>query len=92
MVLGGKVIAMLKTQASLETIAKGKGVLSESKLKQLRRWIDDDWESCDIDRDAVKVIDRLLVTIDVDRATIESSRTYQAHAKAKGLRRDKSYT
>lgn len=86
----------LKTQARLETIAKGNGVLSEFKLKQLRKWIDDDWESHDIDRDAIRIIDRLLVTIDTGNAIRESSKTYTTHLDARrrfrGLKRDKSHT
>jgi len=61
----------LKTQASLKTIAKGKGPFSPSKLKQLRAWVSDDRESHELapppvgrcDRDAVKVIVRLLQTV-----------------------------
>lgn len=45
-------------------LAKGKGPLSPAKLKQIRKWIDDDWESNDIDRDVVKLIGRLLDTIE----------------------------
>lgn len=50
--------------ASLEMIAAGKGPLSSRKLRQLRQWIRSDWEAADIDRDAVKVIERLLTTLD----------------------------
>jgi hypothetical protein len=56
----------LRTQARLDTIAKGKGPFTCRQAKQLRAWIDDDWESHDIDRDAVKVIDRLLAMIEHD--------------------------
>lgn len=53
----------LKTQVRLETLAKGKGPLTDRQLLQVRRWLDDDWESHDIDRDAVKLIARLLETV-----------------------------
>lgn len=62
----------MKTKASLETIAKGSGVLPPAKLKQLRAWIDDDWEAHDIDRDAVQIIHRLLLTIEECKATPKS--------------------
>lgn len=54
----------LKTQVRLETLAKGKGPLTDRQLLQARRWIDDDWESHDIDRNAVKLINRLLLTVE----------------------------
>jgi hypothetical protein len=53
--------------SSLSTIAKGKGPLPSSKIKQLQEWIDDDWEAADINRDAVQIIKRLLLTIEEDR-------------------------
>lgn len=49
--------------ASLRSIAAGKGPLSAKKLKQIQQWLDADWESHDIDRDAVKLIQRLLETV-----------------------------
>lgn len=47
----------------LRKLVAGKGPLSEKKLKQIQRWITADWESHDIDRDAVKLIQRLLDTV-----------------------------
>lgn len=47
----------------MRKLAKGDKALSDLELVQLQQWIDDDWESHDIDRDAVKVIQRLLNTI-----------------------------
>lgn len=49
--------------ANLRDIAAGKGPLNDKKLKQAQRWVDADWESHDIDRDAVKLIARLLETV-----------------------------
>jgi hypothetical protein len=49
--------------ANLRDIAAGKGPLSAKKLEQAQRWVDDDWESHDVDRDAVKLITRLLETV-----------------------------
>jgi hypothetical protein len=51
------------TAVDLRTLAAGKGPLTEKKLKQIQRWLDADWESHDVDRDAVKLIQRLLDTI-----------------------------
>jgi len=48
---------------TLRKLAAGKGPLSAKKLKQIQRWIDADWESHDVDRDAVALIQRLLDTI-----------------------------
>jgi hypothetical protein len=53
--------------ASLNVIAAGNGPLTDAKLKQVRRWLDADWESHDIDRDAVKLTRRLLETVEADR-------------------------
>lgn len=55
---------MTKPAVNLSTLAAGKGPLTERQLKQARYWVDADWESHDIDRDAVKLIRRLLDTID----------------------------
>lgn len=49
--------------AYLATLARGKGPLSSRQLKQVQKWIDEDWESHDVDRDAVRLIQRLLHTI-----------------------------
>jgi hypothetical protein len=53
----------VKTEASLHYLAAGKKALSPKKLKQIQNWIDDDWESHDINRDAVRLIQRLLITL-----------------------------
>jgi hypothetical protein len=57
------------TAVDLRVLAAGKGPLSAKKLKQIQRWLDADWESHDIDRDAVKLIQRLLDTIAPQKAT-----------------------
>lgn len=51
------------TVVDLHKLAAGKGPLSAKKLKQIQRWIDADWEAHLVDRDAVKLIQRLLNTI-----------------------------
>ena len=47
----------------LSTLARRKGPLSAKEFDQLQRWLDDDWESHDIDRDAVRLINRLALTV-----------------------------
>lgn len=53
-----------KEAVALRTLAAGKGPLPARQLAQARYWVDADWESHDIDRDAVRLIDRLLRTIE----------------------------
>ena len=38
--------------------------LTPLQIKQIKKWILDDWESHDMDRNAVVLIERLLVTVD----------------------------
>lgn len=49
--------------ASLEILGRGNGSYSAKQLKQIRKWIDDDWESNDHGDDLVNVVHRLLQTI-----------------------------
>ena len=44
----------------LADLAKGKGSLPAAKLARLREWLEEDWESRDVDRDAIRLIGRLL--------------------------------
>jgi len=46
----------------LEDLVKGKGRLSDRQLKQVRKWVDDDWESHDFDGNIIKLVVRLLDT------------------------------
>lgn len=46
----------------LEDLAKGKGPLSAAQLKKVRKWLDEDWESNDVQREITAVIRRLLDT------------------------------
>lgn len=48
---------------NLSTLAKGTDPLTTKELKQAQDWLDDDWESHDIDKDAIRLIRRLLETI-----------------------------
>lgn len=38
--------------------------LSERQLKQLDKWLKEDWEAADIDRTVKNIIKRLLITIE----------------------------
>lgn len=49
--------------ASLETLSKGDGTYSERQLKQIQRWLDEDWESHDYDANLTNIVRRLLTTI-----------------------------
>jgi hypothetical protein len=49
--------------AKLSTLAKGADPLTTKELRQAQDWVDDDWESHDIDKDAVRLIRRLLATV-----------------------------
>lgn len=49
--------------ARLSFLARGKGPLPPAKIKWLQSWIEEEWESEDLDEDLVKVLQRLLLTI-----------------------------
>lgn len=46
----------------LSDFVKSKRPLSTLQLKQVQKWLDADWESHDMDQNAIKLIRRLLVT------------------------------
>lgn len=50
------------TEISLVDLIKTNKPMASNELKLVRRWIDADWESNDIDRDAITLIKRLLTT------------------------------
>lgn len=41
--------------------------LTDTQVKQVQQWLDEDWESNDIDRDVVALIQRLVNTCDLLR-------------------------
>lgn len=47
----------------LEDLVRSDRPLSKRQLAQVRKWLEEDWESHDVDRDAVKLIRRLLETV-----------------------------
>ena len=49
----------------LEDLVKRDGALSPRQVAQVRRWLAADWETADLDRDVVKLIKRMLATIDL---------------------------
>jgi len=55
----------------LESIVRrGKGALSDRQVARVRKWLEADWESHDVDRDAVALIRRLVLTVDGLRGTV----------------------
>lgn len=51
------------SQIRLQNLARGKGPLSAKQILQIRKWLQDDWESHDQDRSLVRVIERLVDTV-----------------------------
>jgi hypothetical protein len=41
--------------------------VTDRQLKQIQEWIDADWESHDVERDAVRLIGRLVASLDEAR-------------------------
>lgn len=72
---------MSQNNATLSSLAAGEGPLGAKKLKQIQKWIDADWESHDIDRDAVRLIERLLETVTAEEA-VSAGWVERAIAKA----------
>lgn len=58
---------MRKPAANLSWLASRSGSVTDQQLKQIQEWIDADWESHDIDRDSVRLIRRLVATLDEER-------------------------
>lgn len=46
----------------LENLVKRKGPLSKKQLGLVRKWLDEDWEACDQDRQMVDLVSRLVAT------------------------------
>lgn len=54
---------MSKPAVNLSWIASRSGPVTPEQLDQIQYWIDADWESHDIDRDAVRLIQRLVTEL-----------------------------
>lgn len=54
----------------LADLVRRDGPLSERQLAQVRRWLDEDWESHDVDREAVRLISRLVATVGSRRSSV----------------------
>lgn len=50
--------------SDLQTFGNRRGPVSASERAEIREWLDADWESHDVDGDAVKLIRRLLDTLE----------------------------
>jgi len=48
---------------SLRWLASRRGPVTARQLTQIKAWLYDDWESHDVDRDAVRLIARLAVAL-----------------------------
>jgi hypothetical protein len=49
---------------ALADLVKKEGPLSAAQVKKVRKWLEDDWESHDVDREAVALIRRLVETVE----------------------------
>lgn len=58
---------MTEPAVNLSWLASRSGPVTDHELKQIREWIDADWESHDVERDAVRLIGRLVATLDEER-------------------------
>lgn len=45
---------------TLRGLANRRGRVDDRELAAIRRWLDDDWESHDVDMDAIRLIRRLV--------------------------------
>lgn len=54
----------------LADLVRREGPLSERQVEQVRKWLEEDWESHDVDGEAVKIIARLLATVDSKRSSV----------------------
>lgn len=57
----------MKRVVSLRWLASRKGPLTAKQLQQVQDWLDADWESHDIDRDAIALIRRLVDTAQLNK-------------------------
>jgi hypothetical protein len=58
---------MSKPAVNLSWLASRSGPVTDQQLKQIQEWLDADWESHDVERDAVRLIGRLVATLDEER-------------------------
>lgn len=47
----------------LADLVRGKGPLSERQVERVRRWLEEDWESHDHDRELLALVGRLVSTV-----------------------------
>lgn len=45
---------------NLSWLASRAGVVTDTQIEQITKWLDDDWESHDVEQDAVRLIRRLV--------------------------------
>ena len=60
---------MSRPACNLSWLASRSGPVTDKQIKQITKWIDDDWESHDVDRDAVRLIRRLVDSLVAARSS-----------------------
>lgn len=58
---------MSKPAVNLSWLASRSGPVTDTQIEQIQRWIDADWESHDVERNAVRLIGRLVASLRVAR-------------------------
>lgn len=58
---------MSKPACNLSWLASRSGPVTDQQIKQIQEWIDADWESHNVDRNAVRLIGRLVASLDEER-------------------------
>ncbi len=48
----------------LSDLVRGKDRLSKRQVALLKRWLEEDWEAADVDREILKLIRRLVATLE----------------------------
>lgn len=48
---------------SIDEFLEGKSPLTDAQVERVQEWLDEDWEACDMDRDAINLIRRLVITV-----------------------------
>ncbi len=69
---------------SLAWLASRSGLVTARQLEQIQRWLDADWEAHDIDRDAVRLIARLVKTMTTHSALDEAEAALSAGGRDGG--------
>lgn len=55
----------------IDTLVRGSGPLTKKQVAASRRWVEEDWQSHDVDREVIVLISRLIATVEFHQWTIE---------------------